>query len=136
MTELGWAFQQQIFDGVIEPISGVHKDITCPYGLYNRMFPGPTTRVPRLELRSPAATGMTDVVFFAVSMDYVKSLFTEAFWDRQVHQYGLASLSANQQAVVFFGLRPEFHERWYFSRPYLDPMDQDEVDAGVVPYTY
>lgn len=107
-------------------------ELTCAYGALHQEFLG-TMRNDGTELRSPA--GVKHIKEYAVKMVWVKALFDDGFWDKRFAQFGLGVLTPEGlQRWNFVFMWPRDEQRLMQVFAYDEPMDEDEIAAGVVPW--
>lgn len=91
ISELGWAFQQYAFGGLLRPIGNFHPnsaDATFPYGFFLEHFPGAIKKddeyMRKFQRATPSQWGVTTRLRHGVHMNYVQKQFTKKFWNKTV----------------------------------------------------
>lgn len=91
ISELGWAFQQYAFGGLLRPIGYFQPDsadAAFPYGFFLEHFPGAVKKedehMRKFQQATPFQLGVTTILRHGVHMSYVQKQFTKEFWNKTV----------------------------------------------------
>ncbi|CAD0109151.1 unnamed protein product [Aureobasidium uvarum] len=142
VAELGLQWQRIVFGPDGSNLDPINQHVGCSYGLLTTRWPGPTgpTIHPKFTVLRMSKRKFGHVSrwrsYYAVSMDWVRSLFTDAFWD-EVQRNGAAGLHPERKLGVRL-LNGNY--KWYtheVQQPYVfveSPKsvlsEEDDVGAG------